>query len=221
MLWTDLLTTKALTVSDENYLRAVEETKKGEILYPPTDKIFSAMKMTPPEKTKVVIVGQDPYHGPGQANGLSFSVNPDKKLPPSLQNIYKELSDDLGVCPPTTGDLSGWASQGVLLLNTILTVYAHQPASCTDWGWEVLTGDILRAASTLPQPVVFILWGMKAKAFAENALSDITHDPNKLILTSPHPSPYSAKSGFFGSKPFSKTNNFLVKRGATPINWSK
>jgi uracil-DNA glycosylase len=163
---------------------------------------------------RVVILGQDPYHGPGQAMGLSFSVPNGVKLPPSLQNIYKELSSDLGTAPPTTGDLTHWASQGVLLLNSVLTVRAHQAASHQGKGWEQFTDAVLQAVNNKPEHVVFILWGGFARK--KKALLDASRH---TIIESAHPSPLSAYAGFFGSKPFSATNNALLTHGQPPIRW--
>ena len=185
-------------------------------IYPPKDYIFNALKLTSYENTKVVIVGQDPYHGKGEAHGLSFSVQKGIKIPPSLKNIYKELYDDLGVLPKDNGDLTGWALQGVLLLNSVLTVEKDKAASHRNLGWEPMTDYIIKLLNLKDEPVVFILWGNFAKEKAK-----LITNPHHYIVMSPHPSPFSAYSGFFGSKPFSKTNEFLVKNGLTPIDWSK
>ena len=186
------------------------------VIYPPKDYIFNALKLTSYKDTKVVIVGQDPYHGEHQAHGLSFSVQKGVKLPPSLQNIYKELESDLGISPRTDGDLTGWAKQGVLMLNAVLTVEKDKAASHRNLGWEPMTDYIIKTLNKKEEPVVFILWGN----FAKEKASLITN-PNHYIIISPHPSPFSAYSGFFGSKPFSKTNDYLVSKGLTPIDWSK
>lgn len=185
------------------------------IIYPPKDYIFNALKLTSFKDTKVVIVGQDPYHGENQAHGLSFSVQKGVALPPSLQNIYKELESDLGVPPKKDGDLTGWAKQGVLLLNAVLTVEKDKAASHRNLGWEPLTDYIIKILNTKDEPVVFILWGNFAKEKAK-----LITNPRHYIITSPHPSPFSAYTGFFGSKPFSKTNNFLEKNKMTKIDWS-
>lgn len=185
-------------------------------IYPPKDYIFNALKLTNYENTKVVIVGQDPYHGENQAHGLSFSVQKGIKLPPSLQNIYKELESDLGIKPRLDGDLTGWAKQGVLLLNAVLTVEKDKAGSHRNWGWELLTDYIIKVLNKKNSPIVFILWGN----FAKEKTKLITN-PKHFIVISPHPSPFSAYSGFFGSKPFSKTNNYLAKNNLTPIDWSK
>lgn len=197
------------------YKKIIHEYDTKEI-YPPKDFIFNALKLTSYEKTKVVIVGQDPYHGKGEAHGLSFSVQKGIKIPPSLKNIYKELYDDLGVLPKDNGDLTGWALQGVLLLNSVLTVEKDKAASHRNLGWEPMTDYIIKLLNLKNEPVVFILWGNFAKEKAK-----LITNPHHYIVMSPHPSPFSAYSGFFGSKPFSKTNEFLIKNGLVPIDWSK
>lgn len=184
-------------------------------IYPPKDYIFNALKLTSYKDTKVVIVGQDPYHGEHQAHGLSFSVQKGVKLPPSLQNIYKELESDLGIPPRTDGDLTGWAKQGVLMLNAVLTVEKDKAASHRNLGWEPMTDYIIKLLNKKEEPVVFILWGNFAKEKAK-----LITNPNHYIIISPHPSPFSAYSGFFGSKPFSKTNDFLISKKMQPIDWS-
>lgn len=184
-------------------------------IYPPKDYIFNALKLTSYKDTKVVIVGQDPYHGEHQAHGLSFSVQKGVKLPPSLQNIYKELESDLGIPPRTDGDLTGWAKQGVLMLNAVLTVEKDKAASHRNLGWEPMTDYIIKLLNKKDEPVVFILWGNFAKEKAK-----LITNPNHYIIISPHPSPFSAYSGFFGSKPFSKTNDFLISKKMQPIDWS-
>ena len=185
-------------------------------IYPPKDYIFNALKLTSYKDTKVVIVGQDPYHGEYQAHGLSFSVQKGVKLPPSLQNIYKELESDLGIPPRTDGDLTGWAKQGVLMLNAVLTVEKDKAASHRNLGWEPMTDYIIKLLNKKDEPIVFILWGNFAKEKAK-----LITNPNHYIIISPHPSPFSAYSGFFGSKPFSKTNDFLISKNMKPIDWSK
>ncbi len=197
------------------FYHIVEEEYKNKTIYPPKDHIFEALKLTSYKDTRVVIVGQDPYHGEGEAHGLSFSVQKGVKVPPSLQNIYKELYDDLGIPPKNDGDLTNWAKSGVLLLNAVLTVVKDTPASHRNLGWERLTDYIIRLLNEKEEPVVFILWGN----FAKEKARFITN-PKHLILTSPHPSPFSARYGFFGSKPFSKTNEFLKKNGLPEIDWS-
>lgn len=185
------------------------------IIYPPKDYIFNALKLTSYKNTKVVIVGQDPYHGEHQAHGLSFSVQKGVKLPPSLQNIYKELESDLGIPPRNDGDLTGWAKQGVLMLNAVLTVEKDKAASHRNLGWEPMTDYIIKLLNKKDEPVVFILWGN----FAKEKAKLITNSKHYIIM-SPHPSPFSAYTGFFGSKPFSKTNEFLVKNNLKPIDWA-
>lgn len=183
-------------------------------IYPDKYDIFNALHFTAYRDVKVVILGQDPYHGPNQAHGLSFSVKPGIVPPPSLLNIYKELQDDLGCYIPNNGYLKKWAEQGVLLLNTVLTVIAGQAASHKSRGWEMFTDKVIRLLNDRTDPLVFILWGSHAQS--KRAL--ITN-PSHRILASPHPSPLSATKGFFGSKPFSKTNQLLVSMGKTPIDW--
>ncbi len=190
------------------------EEKKHYTIFPHGHDIFNAFNSTPFDIVKVVILGQDPYHGDGQAHGLSFSVGHGVKLPPSLQNIFKELVDDIG-CPfPKSGDLSHWAAQGVLLLNTLLTVRAGEPFSHKERGWERFTDQVIRTLSHERKDIVFILWG--APAQKKSVLID---DQKHLILKAPHPSPLSSYRGFFGSKPFSKTNTYLRGQGIAPIEW--
>jgi len=186
-----------------------------EEIYPPKDLIFNALKLTPYSDVKVVIVGQDPYHGKGEAHGLSFSVQDGVKLPPSLKNIYKELESDLKIKPSLSGDLTKWAKQGVLLLNATLTVKKDSPASHSKIGWEPFTDYIIRKLNSKKEPIVFILWGN----FARSKKKYITNSKH-LIIESVHPSPFSASNGFFGSRPFSKTNNFLKENKIEPIDWT-
>ena len=183
-------------------------------VYPPKDEIFSAFRLTPLSKVKVVILGQDPYHEPNQAHGLCFSVRPGTEIPPSLVNIYKELEDDLGCYIPNNGYLVKWAEQGVLLLNTLLTVRAHAAFSHKGAGWERFTDAVIEALNRENRPIVFLLWGSPAQRKAE-----MLNNPNHLILKAPHPSPLSASRGFFGCKHFSKANRFLQEHGETPIDW--
>lgn len=183
-------------------------------VFPPADDIFNAFHLTPLGRVKVVIIGQDPYHNVGQAHGLCFSVKPDVDIPPSLVNIYKELHEDLGCEIPNNGYLVKWAKQGVLMLNTVLTVRAHAANSHRGKGWEEFTDAAIRALNKQDRPIVFILWGRPAQ-MKEKMLDN----PNHLILKAPHPSPLSAYNGFFGSKPFSQTNRFLESHGETPIDW--
>ena len=184
------------------------------VIYPESEDIFNALHLTPLKDVKVVIIGQDPYHNVGQAHGLCFSVKPDVDIPPSLVNIYKELHDDLGCYVPDNGFLEKWAKQGVLLLNTVLTVRAHKAASHQGKGWEIFTDAIIEAVNKEDRPIVFILWGRPAQAKKK-----MLNNPKHLILEAPHPSPLSAYRGFFGSKPFSQTNTFLNENGVEPIDW--
>ena len=185
-------------------------------VYPPAQQLFAAFERTPPTCVRAVILGQDPYHEPGQANGLAFSVSRGVKLPPSLQNIYKELEADLGVPAAKSGDLTSWAQQGVFLLNTVLSVRAHAANSHKDFGWQSFTDAVIAALAELPQPVAFVLWG--AQAQKKSALVEKSPYP-RLVLQSPHPSPLSAYRGFFGSRPFSQINAFLVSYGFSPVDW--
>ncbi len=196
------------------YKKVLEEYRT-QVVYPPSRDMFNAFRFTPLEKVKVVILGQDPYHEPGQANGLCFSVHKDIRIPPSLVNIYKEMESDLGCKAPESGDLTGWAEQGVLLLNTVLTVRAHQANSHKDIGWETFTDAAIRAVAAQDRPIVFILWGGQARR-----KKSLIRNPKHLVVESPHPSPLSAYNGFFGSRPFSKTNDFLIANGLTPIDWA-
>lgn len=185
------------------------------VVYPPADDIFNAFHFTPLSEVKVLILGQDPYHGEHQAHGLCFSVLPDQPdLPPSLQNIYKELQDDLGCYIPNNGYLEKWARQGVLMLNTVLTVRAHQANSHQGKGWERFTDAIIKAVNEQDRPIVYLLWGRPA----QSKIPMLTN-PKHLILKAPHPSPLSAYRGFFGCKHFSQTNGFLKKNGIAPIDW--
>ncbi len=185
------------------------------VIYPPSDDIFSALHLTPLNEVKVLILGQDPYHEPGQAHGLAFSVLPEKAdTPPSLDNIYKELKDDLGCYIPNNGYLKKWADQGVLLLNTVLTVRAHQANSHKGRGWEQFTDAIIKAVNEQDRPIVYMLWGRPAQM-----KKSMLNNPKHLILEAPHPSPLSAYRGFFGCKHFSKCNEFLAKNGIKPIDW--
>ncbi len=183
-------------------------------VFPPAEDIFTALHLTPLSQVKVVIIGQDPYHNVGQAHGLCFSVRPDVDIPPSLVNIYQELHDDLGCEIPNNGYLVKWAKQGVLMLNTVLTVRAHLANSHRGKGWEEFTDAAIRALNKQDRPIVFILWGRPAQM-----KKSMLNNPRHLILEAPHPSPLSAYRGFFGSRPFSKTNQFLKENGAEPIDW--
>ncbi len=190
------------------------EKQAGKRVFPKGAEYFSALNLTPLDKVRVVILGQDPYHGEGQAHGLCFSVQPGVKTPPSLVNIYKEMQADLGIAPVRHGHLEHWAKQGVLLLNSVLTVEMGLAASHQGKGWERFTDAVIRAVNAQPHPVVFILWGnyaQKKAAFVDTA--------RHLVIRSAHPSPLSAHNGFFGSKPFSKANAFLTEKGFEPIDW--
>lgn len=198
----------------KNLLDFLKKEYKEKTIYPKQNEVFNAFRYTDFNNVKVVILGQDPYHGPHQAEGLSFSVSNEVLKPPSLQNIFKELESDLGIQFPKANSLKPWARQGVLLLNAVLTVEEHKPTSHKDKGWEEFTDDIIKIINTKKDPVVFILWG----AYARNKKSLITN-PNHLIIESAHPSPFSARNGFFGSKPFSRTNKFLKEHGIEEIDW--
>ena len=195
----------------------VEHAYADSEVYPPRQQLFSAFALTPPEQVRAVILGQDPYHEPGQANGLAFSVRPGVKLPPSLVNIYKERETDLGIAPSLDGDLTHWAQQGVLLLNTVLTVERGKANSHKDFGWQEFTDGVIASLTGLPQPIAFVLWGAQAQKKAKAAAAS---PYPRLILQTPHPSPLSAYRGFFGSRPFSQINEFLTAHGQAPIDWS-
>lgn len=194
-------------------LEFVENERKSKTVFPESKDMFNAFRLCPFADTKVVILGQDPYHGDGQAHGLSFSVQADQKLPPSLKNIYKEMEQDIG-CKNLTGDLTSWARQGILLLNTVLTVERATANSHRKKGWEAFTDQVIKVLGEREQPAVFILWGKPAEKKAKFIGS------HHVVLTSPHPSPLSAHRGFFGSRPFSETNRALEKFGHQPIDWS-
>ncbi len=193
----------------------LEELYKNKIIYPKKEDIFNALKLTPFNKVKVVILGQDPYLNEFQAHGLAFSINKECKIPPTLKNIFKELSSDLSIPTPKQGDLTSWAKEGVLLLNTILTVEKNKPLSHKYLKWEIFTNEIIKSINKKTTPVVFILWGNKAIEKKKLITNNI-----HLVLTSPHPSPSTPNDNFNNSKPFSKTNNFLIKNNIDPINWS-
>ncbi len=203
---------------DKDYFKSLQEFLKSEYtkyqIYPSEDKIFNALNHVPLDKIKVVIIGQDPYHEPGQAQGLSFSVPSDVQIPPSLVNIMTEIESDLGIESKKDGNLERWANQGVLLLNTVLTVRRGQANSHKDKGWERITRRIIELVGKREKPAVFLLWGSYAQSF-----SDLIGSQH-LILKAPHPSPLSAYRGFFGCKHFSKCNDFLIKNGEQPIDWS-
>ena len=218
-----------VTRTTEGLLHKVEGMRDEQVIYPPQEDILNALAWTSPRDVRVVILGQDPYHGPGQAMCLSFSVHRDQKLPPSLRNIYKELVADLGCAQPPTGDLSNWARQGVLLLNTTLTVREHAANSHSKLGWQTLTDYVVRRCCELPQPIVFLAWGahaikMVSQSMEATGACEATH---KYCLASTHPSPLSANRAakgvpaFMGSRPFSQANELLASCGQEPIDWAK
>ena len=214
MVWQDFFKEEIKKDYYKQLMAFVRKEYKIGICHPDFDKIWSAFILTPLEKVKVVILGQDPYHNNGQAHGLSFSVQKGVDIPPSLVNIYKELHDDLGCTIPNHGCLTKWAEQGVLMLNTVLTVRAHQANSHRGIGWEEFTDAAILALNSQDRPIVFILWGAPAQRKKR-----MLTNPKHLILEAPHPSPLAAYRGFFGSKPFSQTNAFLEKNGIEPIDW--
>ncbi|NGX61778.1 MAG: Uracil-DNA glycosylase [Chlamydiae bacterium] len=196
-----------------------KERASGVPVYPPKEQVFQAFAYTPLDRVKVVVIGQDPYHGADQAHGLSFSVLPGVRIPPSLRNIYQELHDDLGVPIPNHGCLAGWAKQGVMMLNTVLTVRAGQPRSHYGKGWELFTDAVVQALCKREDPIVFVLWGQAAQEKCRHILAETGN--RHFILTSPHPSPYSAHSGFFGCRHFSKISELLTRQGKEPIHWEQ
>ena len=197
------------------FMSIINHEYETKTIYPPKEDIFAALKNTPFKDTKVVIVGQDPYHGEGEAMGLSFSVHEGIKLPPSLKNIYQELKDDLGYEPVKSGDLTKWTKEGVLLLNATLTVVKDTANSHAKLGWDKFTDYVIKVLNEKEEPVVFILWGNFAKTKKE-----FITNPKHLVIESAHPSPFSARNGFFGSKPFSRTNEFLKKNNIKEIDWN-
>lgn len=212
--WDNLLAEEYKKEYFQELMNFVRSEYKEKVIYPKQNEVFNAFRYTSFEDVKVVILGQDPYHGPNQAEGLSFSVSNEVLKPPSLKNIFKELESDLGIPFPEANSLKPWAKQGVLLLNAVLTVQEHTPTSHKDKGWETFTDNIIKIINTKQEPVVFILWG----SYARNKKSLITN-PIHYVIESPHPSPFSARNGFFGSKPFSKTNDFLKSKGLKEIDW--
>lgn len=198
----------------EQLCTKIAEEYENHTVYPPKEDIFRALKQTPYKDTKVVILGQDPYHGPGQAEGLSFSVKPGVRIPPSLHNIYKEMTADLGISAPSHGSLMHWANQGVLLLNAVLTVREGQPNSHKGLGWETFTDAVIAQLNERNTPMVFILWGSYAQK--KGAIVDRSRH---MVLESSHPSPLAARRGFFGSRPFSRANAFLEEKGIKPVKW--
>ena len=213
--WDKLLNEEYHKEYFKKLLEFVKNEYKNKTIYPKQNEVFNAFRYTSFDDVKVVILGQDPYHGPNQAEGLSFSVSNEVLKPPSLQNIFKELESDLGIPFPKRNSLKPWAKQGVLLLNAVLTVEEHKPTSHKDKGWEIFTDDVIKILNDKEKPVVFILWG----AYARNKKNLITNSRH-LIIESAHPSPFSARNGFFGSKPFSKTNKFLRDNNLKEIDWS-
>lgn len=212
--WDNILEKEYQLEYFQKLLNFIKKEYKEKTIYPKQNEVFNAFRYTSFANVKVVILGQDPYHGPNQAEGLSFSVSNEVLKPPSLQNIFKELEKDLGIPFPKSNSLKPWARQGVLLLNAVLTVEEHKPTSHKDRGWETFTDNIIKIINQKEEPVVFILWG----AYARNKKKLITNHQH-LIIESAHPSPFSAYNGFFGSKPFSKTNEFLKKNNLTEIDW--
>ena len=211
--WVELLTDQFGSQYFVALSAFIDDQRKAETVFPPAEDVFNAFRYCSFADTKVVVLGQDPYHGPGQAHGLSFSVKEGQKLPPSLKNIFKELKADIG-CENTTGNLSHWAEQGVLLLNTVLTVNNGKAHSHRKQGWEQFTDRVIELLGQRNEPMVFILWGKPAASKKDLIASQ------HLIIESPHPSPLSAHRGFFGSSPFSITNQFLIKNNLTPVRWS-
>ncbi len=212
--WYEVLKQEFMAAYFQDLIAFLKKEKSEHIIYPPGGLIFKAFDSTPFEKVKVVILGQDPYHGKGQAEGLSFSVPLGVTCPPSLKNIYKEMRDDLGIQPVSHGHLAAWAEQGVLLLNSVLTVRASQPGSHRNKGWELFTDHVIQLLSSSREHIVFILWGKYAQE--KERLIDAT---KHCILKAAHPSPYSAAAGFFGCRHFSKTNAYLQQNNILPVNW--
>ncbi len=213
--WKDALASEFTKDYYKQLFMFVRDEYSKYTIYPKADDIFNAFHLTPLADVKVVIIGQDPYHNQGQAHGLCFSVERGVDIPPSLANIYKELHDDIGCPIPHHGKLTKWAEQGVLMLNTVLTVRAHQAASHKGMGWEQFTDAAIQAIETQDRPIVYILWGRPAAQKKK-----MITNPKHLILEAPHPSPLSSYRGFFGSKPFSKTNEYLSSQGVSPIDWT-
>ena len=211
--WSDALSNRFNNEYKRNLFSWLECEYATKTIFPPKEKIFNALNLVPIKEVKVVIIGQDPYHVPGQADGLAFSCN-NGTPQPSLTNIFKEISDDLGLTMSKNTDLTAWAKQGVLLLNTSLTVIEHKPASHSNENWHTFTNEVVKILNEQAQPIVFMLWGNHAKSFLP-----LLNNPKHLILTSAHPSPFSAYHGFFGCKHFSKCNQFLISNEISPINW--
>lgn len=219
MHWNDLGAWSELLTEQNDLFSELKErltlARTAAEIYPPDGSELTALRLTQPQAVRAVILGQDPYHEPGQAFGLAFAVRKGVQLPPSLRNIYTELQSDLGIAPPKHGDLTPWAERGVLLLNTVLTVEKGKANSHALWGWQALTDAVIAATNRLPQPIAFVLWGAQAQKKA--AL--IRTDAPRLVLSAPHPSPLSSYRGFFGSKPFSQINRFLKENDNAPIDW--
>lgn len=213
--WDDILKEEMEQPYFQELMSWLDEEYKEHTVYPPRDLLFQALRLTPYHEVKAVILGQDPYHGAGQAEGLSFSVQPGVKVPPSLRNIYIELKEDIGVPTPSHGSLVSWGKHGVLLLNTALTVREGKPASHRGKGWERFTDTIIRLLNERKQPMVFLLWGNHA---AEKEV--LINTEHHLVIRSAHPSPFAARKGFFGSRPFSQTNAFLQEHGQQPVDWT-
>ena len=214
--WSEVLREALEAPSFQKLEHFVEDERRKATVYPSEEELFSAFRLTPYARVRVLLLGQDPYHGPGQAHGLAFSVKPGVPLPPSLVNIFKELESDLGPPRPTSGSLVPWAEQGVLLLNAVLTVRQGEPNSHEGQGWEQFTDSVIRAVSAKPEPVVFLLWGNYARK-KRKLIDTQRHE----VIESPHPSPLSASGGFFGSRPFSRINDALMLRGQPPIDWHR
>lgn len=213
--WTERLAEELEQPYFKELVGRLEQEYRKETVYPPRDEMFRALELTPYDRVKVVILGQDPYHGAGEAHGLSFSVKPGVRVPPSLRNILRELHDDIGCALPDHGCLKRWAEQGVLLLNTVLTVRANEPGSHQGIGWERFTDRIIQLLNDREQPLVFILWGNHAQAKRKLIDAERHH-----VIASAHPSPLAARRGFFGSRPFSRANAFLRQHGMDEIDWS-
>ncbi len=213
--WDDILKEEMEQPYFQELMSWLDAEYEEHTIYPPRDLLFQALRLTPYAEVKAVILGQDPYHGAGQAEGLSFSVQPGVKIPPSLRNIYIELNEDIGAPIPNHGSLVSWGKHGVLLLNTALTVRAGQPASHRGKGWERFTDTIIRLLNERKEPMVFLLWGNHA---AEK--QTLINTEHHLVIRSAHPSPFAARKGFFGSRPFSQTNQFLEKHQIEPIDWT-
>lgn len=217
--WSDLLSEELAKPYMAQLAAFVSQERAGQVpIYPPTELVFNAFKMTPYEKVKVLIMGQDPYHGPGQAHGLSFSVPKGVPLPPSLKNIFKELYTDIGLEIPSHGCLTHWAEQGVMLLNATLTVRESDPMSHHSRGWEQFTDAVVKVLVKRSEPVIFVLWGKNAQEKCK-FLNEMAVNSSHVVLTAAHPSPFSARNGFFGCRHFSKINAILTQRGTTSIDW--